>query len=63
VMVGSVAAPSPAPGLGSWPMLALPGVGDARRRDPLNVSKIRTDFVANLAVSKTDPRKRARRGV
>lgn len=31
---------------------------DARRRDPPNVLKIRTDSVASLAVAETTPRKR-----
>lgn len=36
--------------------------GDARRRDLLTVSKIRTEFVAILVVSESAPRKRTRIG-
>ena len=49
-----------APGLGQEHGPARRETGDARLRDPLDVSKIRTDSVANLAVSETAPRKRAR---
>lgn len=52
-----------APGLGPEPGAVRRGTGDARGCDLLDVSEIRLDFVALLAVFETTLRKQARRGV